>query len=301
MSMKTKVGDVVRLDTTYWSYSGKLTAGHIGVVTALHPHSEFGKTWINIDGEDGAPHWNPEDTFTVLESTGTLFEDMFDDMRDGDVLVATSENYSSRLTVGNTYTAHAEDCGCCFYFEDDNDNETYCSSDDFFFINLSAVMRDNSNVVAFPTDVKTVDIEADPMFSLTTAGAVVSVEPSKYDDLNDEAKGALLLAHHEGKPIQYLSTVWNEWYDDNSFDPSENFAYRVKPQELIDAEADVEKVRDNVISMSEARDAMQDELDAAYLAYSEASEAMNAARLDADAAEAAMSVANARVAELRAA
>lgn len=295
MSMKTKVGDVVRLDTTHWSYSGNLTAGHIGVVTALHPHSEFGKTWINIDGEDGAPHWNPEDTFTVLESEGTLFEDMFDDMRAGDVLVATDRN--TELDAGKTYIALENDCGCYYHFEDEDGDEFYHFDDDYFFINMSAVMRDNSNVVAFPT----VDIETDPMFSLTTAGAVVSTEPSKYDDLSDEAKGALLLAHHEGKTIQYLSTVWDEWYDDNLFDPSENFTYRVKPQELIDAEADVEKARDTVVSLSEARDAMQVDLDAAYAAYRDVANAMDTAHEVVNGAEAELDAANDRVAELRAA
>lgn len=299
MSMKTKVGDVVRLDNTHWSYNGKLTAGHIGVVTALHPHSEFGMTWINIDGEDGAPYWNPEGAFTVLGSTGTLFEDMFDDMRDGDALVATDRN-DNHLQVGTVYTALTNDCGCCYHFEDEDGDEFYHYDDDFYFINLSAVMRDNSNVVAFPTAVKTVDIEADPMFSLTTA-AVVPIEPPKYNDLDDEAKGALLLAHHEGKPIQYLSTVWNEWYDDTSFDPSENFTYRVKPQELIDAEADVEKARDNVVSMSEARDAMQVDLDDAYAAYLDVANAMDTAHNAVNGAEVELDAANDRVAELRAA
>lgn len=292
MSMKTKVGDVVRLDTTHWSYSGKLTAGHIGVVTALHPHSEFGKTWINIDGEDGAPHWNPEETFTVLESEGTLFEDMFDDMRAGDALVATDRN-DNHLQVGTVCTALTNDCGCCYHFEDEDGDEFYHYDDDFYFINMSAVMRD--------TVVVSLDTEADPMFSLTAAPAVVSAEPSKYNDLNDEAKGALLLAHHEGKPIQYLSTVWNEWYDDTSFDPSENFTYRVKPQELIDAEADVEKARDNVVSMSEARDAMQVDLDAAYAAYLDVANAMDTAHNVVSGAEAELDAANDRVAELRAA
>lgn len=291
MSMKTKVGDVVRLDTTHWSYNGKLTAGHIGVVTALHPHSEFGKTWINIDGEDGAPHWNPEDTFTVLESEGTLFEDMFDDMRAGDALVATNRN-DNHLQVGTVYTALTNDCGCCYHFEDEDGDEFYHYDDDFYFINLSAVMRD--------TTVVSLDIEADPMFSLTTA-AVVPIEPPKYDDLSDEAKGALLLAHHEGKTIQYLSTVWDEWYDDNSFDPSENFTYRVKPQELIDAEADVEKARDTVVSLSEARDAMQVDLDAAYAAYRDVANAMDTAHEVVNGAEAELDAANDRVAELRAA
>lgn len=270
MAMTVKVGDVVKLNDTEWSYEGKHTAGHVGVVTAIHPMPDpfDNGQWVNIDGEVGAPFWNPVRNMSMLGDTGAILEDL--DVQEGDVLVATVENEdeSNELEVGKTYTAHANDCGCCFHAVDDDGNAFYHYDDDYWFLNLSALKREYQTVP---------ELSAEPLpFPVFLDEAEVVELPApvypEYDDMDDAAKGALLLAAHEGKTIQFLSKMDGGWIDDGSFDPAENFAYRVKPQALIDAENAVTAAYDNVVSLRDAMDQMQARLDDAEVAHAAAND-----------------------------
>jgi hypothetical protein len=55
-------------------------------------------------------------------------------------------------------------------------------------------------------------------------------DPKKWRDMTPEEKGALLLAHHEGKAIEVFmsDSAWHEQSGPNWFD---KYAYRVKPPE----------------------------------------------------------------------
>ena len=253
MAMTTKVGDVVRLDSREWSYGGNFTAGHIGVVSAIHPSPDplGGHQWVNLDGESGQPNWNPVTNMTMVADEGTLFEDMFEDMEHGDTLVAVKRNEDyNHLEVGKAFTALENDCGCCFHFEDSDEDPQYHWDDNFYFINLSALKREYQTDDA-PVEVAVSGAMADVLF-LDEDVETAPVHP-KYDDMDNAAKGAILLAAHEGKIVQFMSALGNVWVDDTSFAPSENFAYRVKPQELIDAEEALNAAESNVVSLMDAR------------------------------------------------
>jgi len=57
-------------------------------------------------------------------------------------------------------------------------------------------------------------------------------DPIKWKDMTPEQKGALLLAHHEGKVIETYRSGW--WIVDD--DPSwiDYCAYRVKPETVVE-------------------------------------------------------------------
>ncbi len=57
--------------------------------------------------------------------------------------------------------------------------------------------------------------------------------PKLWRDMTPEEKGALLLAHHEGRGIEIATRDHKAWYDAN---PTwqENFAYRVKPEPKVE-------------------------------------------------------------------
>ncbi|CAH9012424.1 putative coil containing protein [Vibrio phage 409E50-1] len=275
MAMTVKKGDVVKLNERHWSYQGKHTAGHIGVVTAIHGTLDprGGHQWVNVDDEEGAPFWIPVTTMSMVANSndGVLLEDLI--LEDGDVLVATDENEWAAITAGNTYPISYRDrgCGCChvFMFKDDDGDWMEAADDDFYFINLSALKREyqsdavpTAEVFEFPT----------PIFLDEGVERIAPLNP-KYEDMDIAAKGAILLAAHEGKMIQYMSPSGGFWVDDMSFDPSENFAYRVKPQELIDAEEALNAAASNVVSMREA-------VDAADREHTMASAALAASELD---------------------
>lgn len=260
MAMTTKVGDVVRLDSDYWSYRGNFTAGHIGVVTAIHGMLDprGGHQWVNIDDEEGAPFWIPVTTMSMVADEGTLFEYMFEDMEHGDTLVAVKRNEdSNHLEVGKSFTALENDCGCCFHFEDSDGDDQFHRDDNFYFINLSAAKRDAepvtmAEVIPYPTAI-----------FLDEGVERIAPPTPKYDDMDNAAKGSILLAAHEGKMIQFMTRSGGFWVDDTSFDPSENFAYRVKPQELIDAEEALNAATSNVVSLEDARVAASSAVDTA--------------------------------------
>lgn len=247
MAMQVNKGDVVRLDNPISTYRGKFSAGHIGVVTALPP---FDNDYANLDDEVGAPFWNRTEGMTVL--SGDLFENLFYDMANGDTLVATQDSSDGEVSKGTHYTAIMADCGCCFEFEDDNGETVDHMENNFYFVNLSAERRKSSTaeVIPFPTPVK--------------------VAPTPWADMDDTAKGMLLLAKHEGTPYQYYSPFSEKWFDDDD-DFEGEFAYRIKPQALIDAENNVKALATNVVDFRTAFEKAESEL-------SEAVAALDAAR-----------------------
>lgn len=58
----------------------------------------------------------------------------------------------------------------------------------------------------------------------------VKTKPKTWGEMTPEEKGALLLAHHEGKPIENTATRNGSWIVSTPYWASE-FAYRVKPHE----------------------------------------------------------------------
>ena len=53
-----------------------------------------------------------------------------------------------------------------------------------------------------------------------------------WKDMTPEEKGALLLAYHEGKEVEYYSDVRREWFVTAPV-WAENCAYRVKPKPVV--------------------------------------------------------------------
>lgn len=62
-------------------------------------------------------------------------------------------------------------------------------------------------------------------------------EPKLWKDMTDEEKGALLLAHHEGKIIEYYTKVNPEWVKVYNPPWCDNYAYRVKPGAVIKSDS----------------------------------------------------------------
>ncbi|CAH9012351.1 putative coil containing protein [Vibrio phage 464E53-1] len=272
MAMTVKKGDVVKLNERYWSYQGKHTAGHIGVVTAIHGSLDprGGHQWVNVDDEEGAPFWIPVTTMSMVESNPMLLEDIADagDSRNGDVLVAHRDNddEANSLEAGDLYTLSLDDCGCCGHAVSEDGDNYYPSTDDYWFINLSALKR------KYQSDAVEPSAEVIPYPTAIFLDEAVEPAPDhpKYEDMDNAAKGAILLAAHEGKMIQFMSNMGNVWVDDTSFDPSENFAYRVKPQALIDAEEALNAATSNVISLADVRDEANEAADRANAALAAA-------------------------------
>lgn len=59
------------------------------------------------------------------------------------------------------------------------------------------------------------------------------IEPKKWREMTPEEKGALLLAHHEGKVIEYYCDVWKACASNNPV-WANNDAYRVKPEPVVE-------------------------------------------------------------------
>lgn len=61
------------------------------------------------------------------------------------------------------------------------------------------------------------------------------VQPTYFKDMSDDEKGELLFARFNGTPYQLYNPLVGAWFDDT--DPiDDDMSYRLKPQELIDAE-----------------------------------------------------------------
>ena len=64
--------------------------------------------------------------------------------------------------------------------------------------------------------------------------------PKLWKDMTPEEKGALLLAHHEGKEIEWSSTdgpnMWcdGKWRPCNAVGKFPEYAYRVKPEPVVE-------------------------------------------------------------------
>lgn len=58
--------------------------------------------------------------------------------------------------------------------------------------------------------------------------------PKLWRDMTPEEKGALLLAHHEGKAIEYFSHIDHEWGRISEPDWQYNYAYRIKPEPKVE-------------------------------------------------------------------
>jgi len=62
---------------------------------------------------------------------------------------------------------------------------------------------------------------------------VMEVEQNEmkvWGQMTDEEKGALLLAHHEGKQIEWLDPYTNTWEEKESTEFYSSLTYRVKPE-----------------------------------------------------------------------
>ena len=61
-------------------------------------------------------------------------------------------------------------------------------------------------------------------------------EPKLWKDMSPEEKGALLLAHHEGKITQFWYSGMKGWTDNAGHPPNwfKDTAYRVKPEPVVE-------------------------------------------------------------------
>lgn len=90
----------------------------------------------------------------------------------------------------------------------------------------------------------TVDLESEPLFGFTTDKPLFEeVEPVKrdssqfcWDELTDEEKAELLLAHHEGKRIQHYREHSDEWITSPKPHWLSTLRYRVFTPEMEEAE-----------------------------------------------------------------
>jgi uncharacterized protein YodC (DUF2158 family) len=73
-----------------------------------------------------------------------------------------------------------------------------------------------------------------------------------FGELSDEEKGALLLAAHEGKPLQYYSLMCGVWF--NTDDPIffDDFLYRITPNKVLEAREEKDRLESLVRNLEES-------------------------------------------------
>lgn len=213
------------------SYNAEMDRGDVGKVANHH----FAGRAFQLEGNNGSgPYMKP--TFVEVV-TGSNFDSDIDLV--GDELICT-ETDTSYWTVGTTYTVtEGERCGCgcqddedMLGLEDDDGDHDSNPNSDVLFINITRIKREMTEP------------------SVTTAVAVVELAPPvpvptpivNFGDLSDEDKAELLLAKHEGKPLQMYSKWIKRWQFVEDAKWTESLAYRVEPSEITEARVKVDEV-----------------------------------------------------------
>lgn len=230
VGMFVKVTPVAAAMARANGYRGGSDRGDVKVINRVEP------TGFRLEGDRTMSGWlKPE--FVEVVTGGDLDSDI--DLV-GDELICTETDYSF-WTVGETYTVkrHGDDddfCSCGCTDEDeiglvdgDGDFDTSPSAE---FINITRIKREMTEP------------------SVTTAVAVVEVAPPvpvptpivNFGDLSDKDKAELLLAKHEGKPLQMYSKWIKRWQFVEDAKWSESLAYRVEPSEITEARVKVDEV-----------------------------------------------------------
>lgn len=197
-------------------YAGSVDKGDVKVV-GLNRGSSF-----KVEGEvNSLSTWMDPDFVEVV--TGFEFDPELDE--EGDEMLCVSSDLSF-WTVGDKYeVSYSEecDCGCgsggdeLGLVDDDGDHDSDPSSS-ILFINTTRIKREMTET------------------SVTTAVAAVDVTPepikdplTPFSEMSDEDKAELLLAKHEGKPIQIYVPFMSAWRWVEVPTWTEHFAYRLEP------------------------------------------------------------------------
>lgn len=123
----------------------------------------------------------------------------------GDKIVATNTKYTSSVLNGTVLTVSSDE------------GDGY----------VTAIVDDSGDPFAWFMQPHTYEpyVKETPMTQMTQ-------EPKLWKDMTPEEKGALLLAHHEGKTIEYFDPSHQDWVK-SEFLKLDNLAYRVKPAEPV--------------------------------------------------------------------
>ena len=158
-----------------------------------------------------------------------------EDFEEGDEVVCVKIDNNEAYTVGKTYTLDGD-------VEVRDDEGAYRGSSWSYFM-----LKSRINFGA-PEEAPALEV-------------VVDNTPKKFGEMSDEEKGAILLARHEGRVLQWKFVepvsagcpIGRDWTDDDDTCPIvDHVTYRVKPQELIDLEAELEAVK-TTLHTTEAR------------------------------------------------
>jgi hypothetical protein len=76
--------------------------------------------------------------------------------------------------------------------------------------------------------------------------------PKPFGELSRAEKGELLLAHHEGKRVEYFSALFHGWTTVAHVGPAwcDNKRYRIAPEPLIPDSINWDHVADDVVAMA---------------------------------------------------
>ena len=162
----------------------------------FYGYSNDGVSCIDCDDDDLIAEWTdtPQvgDTGT-LEQLGVKAGDVVDLVSSGSGLVDNGKTYTVRTK--ETYTGNVYSKG-----------DIWAEDDRGFWVSFTC----------------------DWIFKLISRA---DDKPKIWDDMTDAEKGALLLAKHEGKPLQML--IGGDWFDhDGTF--AVNVAYRIKPESVVE-------------------------------------------------------------------
>jgi len=189
-----KVGPMVR-----WSMYAK----HPFEITAGGDDDLIAAIW----GEDGKGYPGSPDLIAEWtdQPEGTLAEL---DVKPGDVVECVYA-HTDNFTTGKQYTSHESG-----HVVTDNGYSVHSTSSTFRLISR-ATQRDPEMTDPYGNNNGPVGARTD--------------KPKTWGEMTDAEKGALLLAHHEGKVIQMVDCNGN-WIDYIMFGAVTDYAYRIKPE-----------------------------------------------------------------------
>lgn len=244
MAMSVEKGDFISITPeskdlrTRFGYVGKMKPNMIAKVgrVAVTNHN------FRVEGEeDGMGTWLNPRHVDVLEPT--TLQHISDETHSHVLAVEDGDD----ITAGKMYKLERDFCDDLGFYDDDGD------------------FRDGWHIKLIPVTQEQYDathgiVAPAPVVEAPTAEVIPFPTPirTKFSDMSDAERGALLLAHHEGKTIQYFEQGFlQKWAEGEVITWNPRAIYRVKPQALIDAEKEVVTLqvqhKDAVVDLDEKR------------------------------------------------
>jgi hypothetical protein len=121
---------------------------------------------------------------------------------------------------------------------------------------IKGVFRD-SIMVGKPDDDRTYPVNPEYFYKKEEVRPTPEI-PRTFWELSDEEKGALLLAAHEGKPIQYY--CFDKWFDTDVPDFHNDTQYRITPNKVLEAREEKDRLESLVRNLEESLADTKDDL-----------------------------------------